>query len=81
MKKRELSDAKRRSINMKRFWILFLIWAMAVGLLAAVTAGAKIDDIPRIVIFVILIVASVIYWAAFFIIFRREKQREKGSDK
>ncbi len=73
-----LSEAKRKSVNRRRFLILFLVWLMFIGLFSGIIGvGFKDNETVRIVMFSLLGVATLIYWAAFFIIFRR--QRQKGN--
>lgn len=77
MGKNELSEAKRRSVNRRRFLILFLIWLMFIGLFAGIIGVGVDNEIARIVLIVALCVLTFAYWMTFYIVFRR--QRQKGN--
>ena len=69
----ELSEAKRKKRNLTRFFILLMIYFMALGTAAAVTAGIPNVNVPLAV--GLIVGVTVIYWAAFYIIIRRSNQK------
>jgi quinol-cytochrome oxidoreductase complex cytochrome b subunit len=73
-----LTETKRKNRARRRFWILFVIWFMAFGVLAGIIGANWPNETFRIVMMVIVGVLTVAYWLGFYIIFRRERQKEEG---
>jgi uncharacterized membrane protein YoaK (UPF0700 family) len=73
-----LSSEKRKRKNRTRFIILLLIYLMVVGMASGVVYGngVGINTTGGIIALIIIAVCTIIYWVAFYIVCRRDNQRE-----
>ena len=68
---------KRKSTLTKRFVVLFVVFIMGVIWIFSILANNNVlqKGTPRIITLVCLIAVSVIYWTVFYILLRRQDQR------
>ncbi len=76
-----LEKAKRKRIRRNRIVITIVIYFMLLSILAGVTYGGKIfgdNSSGYIIAGVVLLVFTICYWLFFYIVFRRDKQRNEN---
>lgn len=76
-----LEKAKRQRIKRNRIVITIVIYFMLISILAGVTYGGKIfgdNSSGYIIAGVVLLVFTICYWLFFYIVFRRDKQRNEN---
>ncbi|MGN1295014.1 MAG: hypothetical protein ACI4U5_01265 [Bacilli bacterium] len=69
---------KRKSVLVKRFVILFVVFTMGVIWIFSILATNNVlqKGTPRIITLVCFIAISLIYWTVFYILLRRQDQRK-----